>query len=1142
MNINTQFKTITDELKRLNAPTHILKEFQVFFTAFETLNTKFFDSDVLNQAFYDYLKRLNEKYIHDSEHLVTAKKENLEKLTVEKELSRIQYIETLNRIDEDYLQQKKVIEKKYQEDKQQLLNEIKSFENEKNKQNTSITRHIQEIKKHYETFVTKIEETTTSKIQEVTQNFKDQIIKIETLISELQNTHSEYLQQLVQHREIESKAHDTDYIDIKSHYNILNITLNKQINLLKLKKIKVLKELDEKYKDLVQPLDDRDLELFESSKQLKKERLKIRDTEIQKFQERIKTEIERHEATKKKTIVQNLEAVSLFNSKLSNYREITNEKKRQIVRDHQTQILVSSHETLQKNRKLAQLDNELNIFILKINKDIKQKKEESQLLLFELQKSHQILVADIEFLIKKEIYETALDLKQIDLHLKHEHELLHDQKQILLQEKKHYINAIENAFLKDIFAFETQIILASQTQERDLGQLVFDASIDMTQLDKNILDIQSKHDHIILMHQQQIDVLKFQMDQELNKINIVKTHQLDQSSRTRDLDLEESHLRLELKQETFDEQTALYKHQLETLFIIYEKALYHHEYRYEYQKESHKSNNDFKTTQLQLSINEYEHQFTLNRFNNDFLRSEKIIDTHVNQFYKLIQNLMATHFESTSVVMLCIQLLEQTFVYHEHPETMRQMIDLLVSVLITIQTKQKELIQQLKAELINRYQSHFDNAKKVVLNMRRKDEHILSSQYMTNLQQEKAELVKKRYDFEVSMKKSSKLKDPFALKRMEKSYAQTNVSIFTLEQKIKDASNQAQITFEQYQVKFNLFIEKKFTHHHHILKLLTKSETYMQDFYDVVSNQSQKLSQTLYYTHQVIFGMTKQTRKYYLKCVELQQQQLPKVYKHLLVYQRDMQAALIIEKKIKLSNIEHAIHEWQGKQKNLQAFFEQDEKFSRRNFRENIVAKNNDAEQKIANYHREFNESKDKRLKSIQKLEFALQSFAAKKSVTLETLILNHNIILEQENNRFELLEHSLKVHQQKSFENFDLTVLRKQNDYDEKIQQALNSIEQRLIKYLAFVEKLRSNFKDKIIDKTLYENKIRQSYKKRLMLSKQKTNTMMSLHKKEKRLHLIQWDKHEKREQLILNKKHQSIEFWLKKSYQFKIKTLNIH
>jgi hypothetical protein len=1142
MNINTQFKTIIDEIKRLNAPTPILNEFQDFFTAFENLSNKNIDIDFLYQSFYDELKRINEKYVEDIEHILISKNENHEHVSEEKETSRTEHIQSLNQIDVDYMKQKKDIEKKYQDEKQQLLNDIKSYENEKNKQDTSILRHIQDIKKQYETRVVAIETTTTLNIENVKHRFEDQIKKIQETIIELQNKYEEKNLVLVQQRSKESTSHDTDYIDIKSHYNILNITLNKQINQLKLKKAQVLSDLNKIYDARIQPIDADVVHFSEKSKSLKKERLQLREKEIQQLQERKRLEIERYEASKKKIIAQTAEAVSLLNSKLSNFRELTNEKKRQIVRDFQTQSMSSNHETLQKNRKLTYHDNELNQFILKIRKDIKQKKGEGQLLLFELQKNHQILVADIEFLIKKEIYQTSYDVKQIELYLKHDHDKLYDQKQRLIQEKLHYQEMIESAYLKDIFAFETQINLASQTQERDLGQLVLDASIEMAQLDKNILEVQSKHDQVILKHQHQIEMLQFHLDQELIKLQNDKSHHLDQTSRTRDLDLEESQLRLDLKQETFDEQTAAFKNKLETLFIIYEKDLYHHEYRYEYQKETLKSTHDFKTTKRLFMVNEFDNRATLTRFQMDFYRSEQIIDTHVNQFYKLIQNIMATHFEATSLLMSCTQLLEQTFQYHEHPETMRQMIEVLHASLLIISSKQKNLSQGLKDDLIRTYETHFENAKKVVLNMRQKDETILNSQYIANLQQEKTKFIKKKYEYEVLMKQSSTLKDASALKRIEKSYAQTNAAILALEQKIVESTNEAHNHFDQFRAKFNRFIQKKFTHHYKMIKLLNKSEQFTNDFFSATLSQSQKLTQTLYYTHQVIFGMTKQTRKYYHKLIDTQQHQLPKLYTILLEYQQDMQASLIAEKQSKLSHIEHTIHEWETKQISLQSSFDQEQNFSRRSFRENIVAKKNHAEQKISNNYREFNEAKEKRLKSIQKLEVALQSFASKKVNTLETLRLNQNVMLDQEKLRFGFQEQALKTHQLKAFETFDYNLIKKQNEYDEKMQQALNTIEQRLVKYLTFVEKLRTNFKDKIIDKTLHENKIRQTYKKRMYLSKQKTSKMLSLHKKEKRLHLILLDKHEKREQSILNKKHQSIEFWVKKSYQFKLKSLDIH
>ena len=306
--------------------------------------------------------------------------------------------------------------------------------------------------------------------------------------------------------------------------------------------------------------------------------------------------------------------------------------------------------------------------------------------------------------------------------------------------------------------------------------------------------------------------------------------------------------------------------------------------------------------------------------------------------------------------------------------------------------------------------------------------------------------------------------------------------------------------------------------------------------------QNRKLSQTLYYTNQIIFGVTKSIQKQYMKYIEQQQLKMYPIYQLLLNYQKDMKRALHDEKQNKTILIENSIHEWEQKQQQHQLSFDQENNFSRRTFRESIVAKKNAVELKIANYHRDFQEAKDKRLRSIQRLENLLQSFASKKTLTLDTLEVNQQAIVEQEQHKLNHHIQQLLTRQQKIMDNFDAETLKKQQDYDEKILHALSSIEQRLVKYLTSVSKLREVFKDKMIDKTLHETKISQNYKKRLVMLKQKTSRLVTEHKKEKRLHLIQLDKHEKREQVLLHKKHQSIEFWLKKSYQFKIKTLDFN
>ncbi len=127
------------------------------------------------------------------------------------------------------------------------------------------------------------------------------------------------------------------------------------------------------------------------------------------------------------------------------------------------------------------------------------------------------------------------------------------------------------------YQYETQMTLATQTQERDLGQLVLDANIDITHLDKALLDKKSAHDKEILHLQHDIEFLEFQLNKAIANIQLQQSQALDKASRTRDLDLEECQHRLELKQETFEEQTASYKHQLDALLIQYQKDMYQHE-------------------------------------------------------------------------------------------------------------------------------------------------------------------------------------------------------------------------------------------------------------------------------------------------------------------------------------------------------------------------------------------------------------------------------------------------------------------------------------------------------------------------------------------------------------------------------------
>ncbi len=1140
MNVKMQKQVILDELNRLKTTDHILKEFQDFFARADQQLGDTFNKNTVLQPFYDVLSGINDKYLYDVQHLEQSNNENDEKIKLEKKQLRETYIYDLKQLDKDYIDQKKSIEKKYQEDKQQLLEDIKSYENEKNKEDNIIFKQIQQIKKTYEKLVKDIETTTDKDIVETRQEYDDKIQTIQEDIHSRIKAHEKAYQQLIDHRDKESKSHDNDYIVIKSHYNVLNKSLNNQINILKQKKNDALVSLDKKYASLINPLDTRSSYLTKQVEKQKLERIRKRDIEIQHLNEKKQLETTKFKEKRKKTIAQSAESVSILNSKLSNYRELTKDKKRKIVRDFQTKSLSSKHETHQKNRVLTQLDNYLNQFILRTRNDIKQKKSEGQLLLFELEKNHQTLIADIDFLIKKEIYVSQYDIKLMDMMLKDDHDKLKEQKQRLIQDKDFYKTMVEAAHSKDVYQYETQMTLATQTQERDLGQLALDASIDVTYLDKALLDNKSSHEKEILYLQQDIEFLQFQLNKAIANIQLKQSQALDKASRNRDLDLEACQLRTELKQETFEEQTASYKHQLDALLIQYQKDMYQHESEYEYQKETLKTSFDYKLSKKDLILNEYQQRVVLRRFQMDFNRSENVLDAHVSVFYKWIQHIMNRRLTDGEIFVKGIQLLEYTFQYHEHPETMRQMIELIKTYLETLNEKQISFIKLLLKTYQDMYHEHFENAKYVVLNMHKKDAYRMQDRDIQKLTQDKNNLMKKRYEYEVLMKQNNVSQDEQQLKRIEKFYAKVTRDINHIDQLIASRSTNTEKHILSFEHKFQQFLKKKFVYHTNIINKLEKSASIFTDIQSFTMQELQNLSQTMYYSQQVIFNMTKSVKKQYHKFVLNQQHLLQNIYQDLISYRENVNGVIHQEEQSKTQQLESLIYDLEMKQSHLLHVYDDEQSVLRRNFRESLVEKKNDTQQQLSINHRSFQELKDKRYKTIVKLETQIQQFSDKKTFTLDTLDVNQKATHDLESQKILIQEQSLLSKHQKLIDQFEQNFLKQHQTFDEKMNHSLQLIEKRLVKYLAFVSKLREIYKEIMIDKILHENKLRQSHKKRVLASKQKTSRLIATQKKEKRLHMIQMEQHEKREQSVLNKKHQYIEFWLKKSYQFKIKTLD--
>ncbi len=147
------------------------------------------------------------------------------------------------------------------------------------------------------------------------------------------------------------------------------------------------------------------------------------------------------------------------------------------------------------------------------------------------------------------------------------------------------------------------------------------------------------------------------------------------------------------------------------------------------------------------------------------------------------------------------------------------------------------------------------------------------------------------------------------------------------------------------------------------------------------------------------------------------------------------------------------------KQSHLQHAYDDEQSVLRRTFRESLVAKKNDTLQQLSMNHRSFQELKDKRYKTIVKLETLLQQFSDKKTLTLDTLDVNQKATIDQESQKILIQEQTLLSKQQKYIDQFEQNFMKQHQTLDDKINHSLQLIEQRLVKILSICYKTWGKF-----------------------------------------------------------------------------------
>jgi hypothetical protein len=503
------------------------------------------------------------------------------------------------------------------------------------------------------------------------------------------------------------KVNDEAYLVIKNTYSQLSISLNKKINELKKKYQSALatleKEHDVRLKPILQSIEDLKL----SYQEAQKKSLATFNEKMSSLSVIFDVQKTSYETKKERIIHEGNDHITLFNSKLSAFRETTQKEKLAKSREIRNEIknLQDEHAIERKNHDLTQImnqfDNELNKQIIRTNRDILVKKKETQRKLFDLDQKH--LREINEWRLQKVLYEyeKKQDFAKIDLNFNHNlqaSELMLKSEELTFSYQKDVLLQQHN---KDLLPLEYQLSIGAAIQERELNLLANDAHVTIASFKhaEQLLDFELKKELSLLEFNRLKE--KAHYDANLNVLNASTQLELEKEKVKRDFILSEQELRIELSQALFNKQKQAIQHDLnlknneinlerELVYLENKKVL--NQLKFANQQEE---------TKRHFIVNEsrYKHQ---QRMSNE--KAVRLLSTYKNEleqsqmltenFFKIIY-----HFYSTDMIFK--NALIELYHLPSHPEVFKGMIELIL--------KQSQHMLDAFFTIIEQYQ-HADQA------------------------------------------------------------------------------------------------------------------------------------------------------------------------------------------------------------------------------------------------------------------------------------------------------------------------------------------------------------------------------------------------------------------------------------------------
>ncbi|MFH2117543.1 MAG: hypothetical protein ABII85_05775 [Bacillota bacterium] len=440
---------------------------------------------------------------------------------------------------------------------------------------SGIQRIMNTVRKTYQQNTLAIENEKIEANEAIATSFENKLKQLDEQLTKLDLVHQAKVTETLENGQKANSANDETYLIIKNTYSQLSIQLNKKINEIKKKHQLELGVIEKEYQTNIKPV-DKAIELFKLEYQA------IQRKALQSYSEKLNSlnvifdiQKQAYENKKERIIYESNEAITLFNSKFSAYREST-QKEKLITSRKMRDEMKSFHNVVDQDkhnriltRFLNAFDNDLNKQIIRTNKDILEKQRDQQQRLFAHDQKHLKEIND--WRLRKVVYEYEKKQEFAKIDLNFHHNLTSSEKQLKLLQS-HYNYQKEILLLnhnKDLLPLEFQLAIAAAVQERELNLLGNDAhlSIAYYKHQESLLDFELKKDRASVELEKEISKTLFSADTQV--LNISIQLELEKEKIKRDFVLNEQELRIELNQALLNKSTQLIQFELNNeLYII----------------------------------------------------------------------------------------------------------------------------------------------------------------------------------------------------------------------------------------------------------------------------------------------------------------------------------------------------------------------------------------------------------------------------------------------------------------------------------------------------------------------------------------------------------------------------------------------